>query len=212
MGMAGPLVPEQQRFIELIKTNADRLKILVDDLLDISKIESGKVELQLEPLNVAGVITEVIGHVRGRMSTQNKPLTVLTEIEPDLPQALGDHNRMVQVFTNLADNAFLYTEANGSITFGARRDGDTLLLSVKDTGVGLAPEDKIRIFDRFYRGENPLVMASAGAGLGLSIVLKLVDMHGGQIWAESEGLGHGSTFFVRLKLAAAPEPALAIEN
>ncbi|HKZ68748.1 MAG TPA: GAF domain-containing protein, partial [Anaerolineales bacterium] len=142
MGMAGPLAPEQQRAIELIKTNADRLKILVDDLLDISKIESGKVELQLEPLDIVDVFTEVASHVRGRISSQEKPMTVLTEIEPDLPLALGDRTRIVQVITNLADNAFLYTHPEGAITFAARRDGDTVLISVKDTGIGLAPEDR----------------------------------------------------------------------
>jgi PAS domain S-box-containing protein len=208
MGMAGPLAPDQQRAIELIRTNADRLKILVEDLLDISKIESGAVELQLEALDMKTILEDVAIHLESRITTQDKPLTVITQIEPDTPPALADRQRITQIITNLGDNAFTYTHAGGSITLSARQEGDTLLISVKDTGIGIAPEDVGRIFERFYRGEDALVLASAGTGLGLSIVQRLVDMHGGSLWVESEGLGHGSTFFVRLKLATSLEAAL----
>ncbi|MBM4422579.1 MAG: GAF domain-containing protein [Chloroflexi bacterium] len=207
MGMAGPLLPDQQRAVELIKTNADRLKILVDDLLDISKMESGKVELNLEPLSVADVLEDVSNHLHGRITAQEKPMKVIVDVEPGLPPALGDRQRLTQIITNLADNAFTYTHPEGAVTLSARRDGDTLLIAVKDTGIGIAPEDQIRIFERFYRGEDPLVMASSGTGLGLSIVQRLMEMHGGRIWVESEGIGHGSTFFVRLKLASGNESA-----
>ena len=201
MGMAGPLSPDQYRAIELIKTNADRLKDLVEDLLDISKIESGGVELQLEPVAFGPIFDTVAAHLRSRSLAQNKPMTVRVDIAARTPAALGDPQRLTQVITNLADNAFTYTHAGGSITLSARPDGDTLLVSVKDSGIGITPEDLGRIFERFYRGEDPLVMASAGTGLGLSIVQRLVEMHGGTLWVESEGLGHGSAFFVRLKLA-----------
>lgn len=207
MGMAGQLTPEQHRAVDLIKTNADRLKILVDDLLDISRIESGKVELDLGPLAMADVFDDVTNHLRARITAQNKQMRVITDLEPGLPPALGDRQRITQIITNLADNAFTYTHADGTITLAARRDDETLLISVRDTGIGIAPDDQARVFERFYRGEDPLVMASAGTGLGLSIVQRLVDMHGGRIWVESEGLGHGSTFYVRLRLA--PEPELA---
>jgi PAS domain S-box-containing protein len=204
MGMAGPLSPDQQRAIELIKTNADRLKDLVEDLLDISKIESGGVELELAPVPVNGLVADVVAQLESRSTTENKPMTVIVNVPADTPPALGDRQRLSQVISNLADNAFTYTPAGGSITISAHSEGDTLLISVEDNGIGISPQELGRIFERFYRGEDPLVMASSGTGLGLSIVQRLVEMHGGTLWVESEGLGHGSTFFVRLKLAPAP--------
>jgi signal transduction histidine kinase len=134
------------------------------------------------------------------------------DVPPNMPPIFADRQRLIQILTALADNAFTYTHGGGTITVGAHRDGDSLVMSVNDTGIGIAPEELRRVFERFYRGEDPLVMASAGTGLGLSIVQRLVDMHGGRIWVESQGHGHGSTFYVRLRLASAVEPALAALN
>ncbi|MBI5348455.1 MAG: PAS domain-containing protein, partial [Chloroflexi bacterium] len=201
MGATGTLTPKQQEVVELIKSNADRLRSLVDDLLDISRIESGKIDLQLAPVPIQEVINEVVTHLQERVNTQ-KPMHIVSHIADDLPLVSADRERLIQIITNLADNAFSYTEGGGTITFEAHLEDGDLVVSVGDTGIGLSPEDKARMFERFYRAENPLVMASAGTGLGLSIVQRLVDMHEGKLWAESDGIGCGSTFYVQLKLAA----------
>jgi PAS domain S-box-containing protein len=201
MGAAGALTPGQQQAVELIKNNADRLRSLVDDLLDISRIESGKIEMQFAPVPIHEVIGEVVTHLQERVSAQ-KPMRIVNNVSSDLPWVFADRARLIQIITNLADNAFSYTEADGTITFEAHLEDGGMVVSVRDTGIGLTPEDKARMFERFYRAENPLVMASAGTGLGLSIVQRLVDMHEGKLWAESDGLGCGSTFYVRLKLVA----------
>ncbi len=200
MGAAGALTPGQQQAVELIKSNADRLRSLVDDLLDISRIESGKIEMQFAPVPIHEVIAEVVTHLQERVSTQ-KPMQIVNNIPDDLPRVSADRARLIQIITNLADNAFSYTEAGGTITLEAHLEDGGMVVSVRDTGIGLTPEDKARMFERFYRAENPLVMASAGTGLGLSIVQRLVDMHEGKLWAESDGIGCGSTFYVQLKLA-----------
>ncbi|MBI3240843.1 MAG: GAF domain-containing protein [Chloroflexi bacterium] len=201
MGAVGPVNKDQGRALEVIKSNADRLRILVDDLLDVSKIESGKVEFKLTPVSIADVIRDAANHVQGRITAQNRPMTVITNIPPDLPPVLADRERLAQIVTNLADNAFTYTNPGGTLVMSAHCDANSVQVSVKDNGIGMTEEELGRIFERFYRGEDPLVLASAGTGLGLNIVQRLVEMHGGHIWAESEGPGKGSTFHLRLKLA-----------
>jgi signal transduction histidine kinase len=206
MGAAGPLTPIQQQLIETIRNNADRLRILVDDLLDISKIESGTIEITTAPINVAEVVEDVVSHLGDRVTNQKREMHFVNTVRADLPLVQADRRRLTQILNNLGDNAFNYTEPGGTITFDAYLEDGELVVSVTDTGVGLSPEDKARMFERFYRAENSLVMATAGTGLGLSIVQRLVDMHGGKLWAESDGIGYGSTFYIKLKLAV-PEIA-----
>ena len=198
-GFAGPLTSEQQHFLNVIKSNADRLRILVDDLLNISKLESGKVKLDMMSVSMSDVISDVAEHLQSRITEQDRPMNVVVNMPTDLPPVWGDRVRITQVITNLADNAFTYSHPGGTITLSACQDGDEVEISVADTGIGISGEEQGRVFERFYRGEDTLVMASAGTGLGLSIVKQLVDMHGGKIWAKSEGQGRGSTFFVRFK-------------
>lgn len=113
----------------------------------------------------------------------------------DLPRIRGDAERVRQIMGNLVDNAYHYTPENGRITVRLRtNDGREVQVDVQDSGVGISREDQARIFDRFYRGEDPLVLATPGTGLGLAIVRQLVEMHEGRIWLRSEGEGKGSTF------------------
>lgn len=198
MGAAGPMTDPQIRYLSVIKNNADRLHMLVNDLLDISRIETGKTALDLRPLDIPQIIAQVVdGHLHGRIQHESRALRVQTEIAPSLPLVNADHARITQVLTNLLDNAFNYTPDNGQITVIAKATHSYVHISVKDTGIGIAKENQGKIFDRFYRAEDAEVQRVSGTGLGLAIVRSLIEMHGGRLKVESE-LGKGSTFTFNL--------------
>lgn len=200
MGAAGTMTPPQARYLKVIKNNADRLHMLVNDLLNISRIETGKVTLDLRPLDVPQVIEQVVeGHLRGRIQHEQKNLEVSTDIEPSLPLVNADHARVTQILTNLIDNAFNYTPEDGTVHLSVRKNGGYVFISVKDSGIGISKENQGRIFDRFFRSEDEQVQAVPGTGLGLSIVRSLIDMHGGKLQVESV-LGEGSTFTFNLPI------------
>jgi PAS domain S-box-containing protein len=199
LGAAGQLSDQQKDFIGKIKSNADRLGILVDDLLNISRLDSGSERMQLDHVSIGRVLQNVIHSLQGRAEHEHKKLNVTLDVAPDLPEIEADPNKITQVFTNIVDNAFNYTYADGAIVINARREDDAhILVTVKDTGIGIPDEFKDRIWERFGRyEEHALVMDVAGTGLGLPIVKTLVEMHQGRVWFESEQ-GKGTTFFVSL--------------
>jgi PAS domain S-box-containing protein len=203
MGAAGSLNEHQSRFIEVIKNNADRLSILVNDLLDISRIESGRVQLERRALHLREVVQAVIDNLRGRIDEEHKPIRIVADLPADLPQVWADRERVTQIITNLADNAFNYSNSDSVMTLTASvvPERAEVVLEVTDTGVGIAPEDQPRLFDRFYRGEDALVLATPGTGLGLPIARQLAEMHGGRLWLARSELGKGSTFALALPLA-----------
>jgi PAS domain S-box-containing protein len=195
MGAAGELTEGQLHFLDIVKNNTERLNILVNDLLDISRIETGRVALNLQPMDLREVADEVVSEVLRRSQEENKPMAIMVNAEPDLPLVLVDPDRIHQIVGNLIDNAYNYTPHDGKITIHIHRVGENVQVDVEDTGVGIPLEDQTHIFERFFRGEDPLVLATPGTGLGLSIVSQLVEMHGGKIWMESSGIpGDGSTF------------------
>jgi len=195
MGAAGALNENQLHFLQIVKNNTERLNILVNDLLDISRIEAGRVILSPQSLDLRDVAEDVIADVLRRSEEENKPMAFSLEAPKNLPRVIGDAERVRQVFGNLVDNAYHYTPENGQITVNINAtNGSMVKVDVKDSGVGISAEDQERIFDRFYRGEDPLVLATPGTGLGLAIVKQLVEMHNGKIWLESGGIGKGSTF------------------
>jgi PAS domain S-box-containing protein len=211
----GEVNEEQKRFLSIIKSNADRLTILINDLLDISRTEAGRIELEFKPLQMGEIVLEVANSFRGQM--ESKGLEFLVDIPDNLGKVRGDRGRLTQILTNLIANAYHYTPA-GSIRVSLSQMDDTLKVDVADTGIGIAPSDQGRIFDRFYRGDNSVVQETTGTGLGLSIAKMFVEMHGGRVWVESES-GKGSTFtFVlptieepveaTLTLPAVPLPAI----
>lgn len=208
LGMAGPLSEQQKHFIGIIRNNAERMVTLVSDLLDISRIEAGRIQLDLRAVHIHEVVGHVVNTVQGR--AQSKGLSLQIDVPEDLPPVWGDSNRVAQILTNLISNAIQYTPPGGQVTVSARASGDMLEVSVADTGIGISQENQQKIFDRFFRADDPLVQETSGTGLGLPITASLVQMHGGQIWVESE-LGKGSTFTFTLPLAtvraAAPSPA-----
>lgn len=209
----GEINEAQRRFLSIIKSNADRLALLADDLLDISRIETGRIRFNLEFIHMSTVGDEIAASLRGQI--EEKGLSLELDIPESLPPIYGDRDRVTQILTNLIDNARQYTPSGGQITVSAQVKGNFLQVSVADTGIGIAPEDQEKIFDRFYRTDHPLVQEVAGTGLGLSIVKSFVEMHGGEIWVKSEP-GRGSTFSFTLPLAetekeleefAAPSPS-----
>jgi len=139
----------------------------------------------------------VMGDVLRRSQEENKPMALSLEAPKKLPRVYGDMERVRQILSNLMDNAYHYTPENGTIIVQIHplNGGHGVQVDIQDNGVGIALEDQDRVFERFYRGENPLVLATPGTGLGLSIVKQIVDMHKGRIWMKSTGVpGEGSTF------------------
>jgi signal transduction histidine kinase len=195
MGAAGALNENQTHFLGIVKNNTDRLTILVNDLLDISRIEAGRVILSPQSLDLRDVAEDVLADMLRRSQEENKPMAFSLDAANDLPRVRGDAERVRQILGNLVDNAYHYTPENGRITVRLHAEnGSVVQVDVQDSGVGISKEDQVRIFDRFYRGEDPLVLATPGTGLGLAIVRQLVEMHEGRIWLTSEGEGKGSTF------------------
>lgn len=195
MGAAGALNENQMHFLQIVKNNTERLNILVNDLLDISRIESGRVTLSPQPVNLRDVAEDVLADALRRSQQDKKSIAFSLDASKDLPRVYGDAERLRQVIGNLVDNAYRYTPKNGQVTVRVyAANGNHVQVDVEDTGVGIPPQDQERIFDRFFRGEDPLVLATPGTGLGLAIVKQLVEMHNGRIWVKSEGVGKGSTF------------------
>jgi signal transduction histidine kinase len=214
LGAAGEISETQQRFLQTIKQNADRLSILVNDLLEVSRIDQGRMPLRFVAVDVKEVIQAVFTQIQGRSKDTNKDMQLVIDLPGDLPPIRADYDKIIQVVQNIADNAFNYTPHGGTITFGAQYvpDDDAVILMVKDTGIGIPEEAQQRVFDRFFRGDeySEVVMDTPGTGLGLAIVKELVAMHHGFIWLES-AVGKGTTFYVKIPVAT-NEPATASDQ
>ncbi|NPA07257.1 MAG: GAF domain-containing protein [Chloroflexi bacterium] len=200
----GELGPKQRKAIEVIQRHVNRLIHLVNDLLTLSRLESGRIRLDPRPTHLPPILRDIVDDFQRQMDDKGRKIQVRLEPLPeDLPMVYADPQRVQQIVANLVENGCRYTPDGGTVSVGAKDLGDGFVLVwVKDTGIGIKPEDQPRIFERFYRGEHPLVIKTAGTGLGLSIVKQLVEMHGGRIWVESEGVpGKGSTFYFTLPVA-----------
>jgi len=205
-GAVGPINAEQKRFLTTIKSNTDRLTALINDLLDISRMETGRVRFEPRPLQVGDVIADVVNALATQADAKNQQLTY--EVAGGLPDVMGDRDRLNQVLTNLIGNAIHYTPEGGEIELHAYRVERAVRIDVRDTGIGIAPEDVGHIFERFYRSDHPLVQETRGTGLGLSIVRMFVEMHGGRVWVESNpGKGSTFTFILPLPVAEGEETA-----
>ena len=206
MGAAGALDEQQRQFLEIIKMNTRRLSVLVNDLLDISRIESGRVTLNTQALDLAALSDEVLKELETRARKDQKNITIARDIPAGLPRALGDPERVRQIIHNLLENAYLYNYPEGTITLRILPLETHLQVDIQDSGIGIPLADQERVFERFYRGESPLILGVSGTGLGLSIVQNLVWMHHGEIWLESAGIpGKGSTFSFTLPVYASSE-------
>ncbi|MFQ5528589.1 MAG: sensor histidine kinase, partial [Thermoanaerobaculia bacterium] len=194
-GRAGSLNTKQERFIGIAIRNASRLTHIINDLLDLSKIEAGKLAFRFEETQITGLL-EAVGQSFGAQSKPDAP-TLELKCDSDMPSVWIDPHRIEQVIANLLSNAFKFTPAKGRITLSARAADGGVEIRVTDTGVGLSPEEQERVFDRFYQVQDPLTRQVQGSGLGLSIVRRMLAGHGSTIAVESEP-GEGSAFFFTL--------------
>lgn len=191
-GTAGPLQEQQREFLEVVSRNTSRLANLINDLLDIQRIESGRMPLQLSPTSLASVVTQVAETFR--VQAEQKGLSFTVQVPEDVPQIQADPDRLTQIISNLVSNAVKYTKTGG-VTISVSAVGDRVELEVKDTGIGISPADQKRIFEKFYRAEHPYVREVGGTGLGLPIVRTMVEEHGAELRLESQP-GRGSRFIV----------------
>lgn len=191
-GLTGQLNEKQIRYLTRIKSNTDRLARLINDLLDLSKIEAGIIDLKPLRLPVVGVVHEVVESLRP-VAVEKRISLDVAAFDPSVT-AWADRDRVVQVLTNLIGNALKFTPEDGKVTVAIQRNGDEWVqISVVDTGPGIPQEEAERIFDKFYQIAQSGVQKVKGTGLGLAIAKALVEVHGGRIWVESE-VGKRSTF------------------
>jgi signal transduction histidine kinase len=185
--------------MDVINRQVKHLSRLIDDLLDVSRITRGKIQLRKERLDVASVLRGAIELSRPLIDARQHKLTVA--IAPGTLPAEGDPVRLEQIVTNLLLNAAKYTERGGEIVLAAQREGDAIVVTVKDTGMGIPPGQIGRMFELFAQGDRSLERSEGGLGIGLTLARSLAEMHGGRLTATSAGPGRGSEFVVRLPTA-----------
>jgi PAS domain S-box-containing protein len=195
--------PAASRVQDIMERQVAHMVRLVDDLLELSRISRGQIELKKERIRLTTIIEQAVEASKPFIESHAHQLAVSLPTEPLAVH--GDLVRLSQVFANLLNNAAKYTQDGGRITLSARREGMTVIASVRDTGIGIPNEMLSRVFDMFTQVDNVLRRSQDGLGIGLSLVRSLVTMHGGSVEAHSLGLGHGSEFIVRLPLAEHPE-------
>jgi len=196
-GLSGPLNAEQVKQLGMVRNSARHLLDLINDVLDISKIEAGQVKIVSEPVDMREAIEKVIQTVTPLAEEKNLVLTA--EVGPDVGRITSDRRRVEQVLINLLNNAIKFTD-KGAVRVECQVNDGWLVTRVVDTGIGIKPEDMDKLFETFRQIDTGLMRQYEGTGLGLSICKKLVEMLGGEIWAESEGLGKGSTFIFTLPM------------
>jgi signal transduction histidine kinase len=206
-GAVGQITEMQTNFLSTIKSNVERMSTLVSDLNDNSKIEAGRLGLVFKATHAADLVDEVIRTFKRQL--EDKKQTLELTIPPNLPAMWADRIRVGQVLTNLVSNAFKYTPESGAIQVGVAESANhwdpdgapkVIHLWVKDSGIGMTPEDQQKIFQKFFRSDDPKARESPGTGLGLNITKSLVEMQGGKIWFESE-YRQGTTFHFTVPVA-----------
>lgn len=189
---------------DVAERQVHHLARLVDDLLDVSRINSGKIQLRTKPIDVAAILAHAVEAAKPVIESRRHEVHIHV---PDVPLIVeADAARLEQVMTNLLTNAAKYTEPCGRIDLSAEREGTSALLRVRDDGIGIQPEVLSHIFDLFAQEPRSLDRSQGGLGIGLTLVKRLVELHGGRVLAESRGPGLGSEFLVRLPLSSAPAP------
>ncbi|MBE2201740.1 MAG: HAMP domain-containing histidine kinase [Anaerolinea sp.] len=193
--------PEQQKFLQIIRDVSQFMAHLVDDLLDVSKIEAGNLRLDYEPVNLASLIRRNV--IINRPLAARKQIELIYQLDETLPTALVDSAKLEQVLNNLIGNAIKFSEPNNKVVVSLEQTAEKFLVSVADNGFGIAPEQKSRLFQPFQQGKRG-TEGEKSTGLGLAIVKRIVKKHGGEIWFESE-LGQGTTFFIAIPVQPSDE-------
>ncbi len=188
----------RRRFVEIILEHAARLARLTEDLLKLSRIEAGQLELEFKPVSITRLVESCVDTVRIKAESRN--LAVDVQLPAALPDVRGDFSRLREVLQNLLDNATQYTPAGGRIEVSSLRTGQEVVTTVTDTGIGIPQAEQGRIFERFYRVDAARSREAGGTGLGLSIARHIVEAHGGRIWADST-VGEGSRFHFSVPIA-----------
>ncbi|MDE2027134.1 MAG: hybrid sensor histidine kinase/response regulator [Candidatus Omnitrophica bacterium] len=190
--MVGELNPQQEDILGRVKTEVDRLKRLINDILDLTKMESGKLQMNFMPNNVNNVVKQTVESQKD--VAQTKGLYLKTELDESLPLVPFDNDRLVQVMNNLLSNAIKFTKQGGITVSTANKSANNhILVCVKDTGKGIAESDQPKLFGKFQQIESVEKNEEGGTGLGLAICKEIVERHGGKIWVESK-VGEGTTF------------------
>jgi signal transduction histidine kinase len=185
-------IPEKARAtLERVQTNGKHLLGLINDVLDLSKIEAGQLVLSLDDYSMKDVVYNVYGVVESLAS--NKSLGLKVKLAPELPRARGDERRLTQVLLNLVGNAIKFTD-RGEVEIKAAATDGVVTVGVRDTGPGIAESEQAKIFEEFQQADSSTTKEKGGTGLGLAISKRIVEMHGGRLWVESKP-GEGSTFF-----------------
>jgi signal transduction histidine kinase len=199
--VAGPLTEKQVHYLTRVRSNTQHLAGLINDLLDLSKIESGKIEVKSSRVSMGGLLQEVVETLRPLAAEKAIALDA-TSLESSIV-VWADRDKINQVLTNLIGNAIKFTPSHGRVAVSASRNGnESVHVAVSDTGRGVPPEEREKIFDRFYQIAQKGEAKPKGTGLGLAICKAVVELHGGRIWVESE-MSQGSTFYFTLPLTAA---------
>lgn len=195
-----PLDDDTRQYVEVAEHEMRYIAEMVDDVLDLSRMDAGYYHVDLQPTAVSFLLNQARLAFRTQVAQRN--ITINVESTEGVPLVLADSLRMGQVMSNLLENALKFTPMGGRITLGALAEAEGVEINVRDTGVGIAPGEHEKIFERFYRIKSGEQLEDKGSGLGLAICHEIVRLHGGRIWAESE-LGRGATFHILLR--AAPE-------
>jgi signal transduction histidine kinase len=199
--MFGEINPKQGEYVDDIRSSGQHLLSLINDILDLSKVEAGRMELELSRFSLSEALQAVVLMVRERAAGRGIALT--SDIGPDIDLVEADERKIKQVVLNLLTNAVKFTPANGRVELSATHGRDGVVVAIRDTGVGIAPADQARVFEEFAQARSGATREQEGTGLGLTLSRKFVELHGGRIWVESE-VGKGSTFRFTLPLRPSP--------
>jgi signal transduction histidine kinase len=195
----GDVNDKQADYLADIHSSGKHLLGLINDILDLSKVEAGRMELDLTQFDVAPALANAMTLVRERAQRHN--INLRMEVAPDLGEATADERKLKQILVNLLTNAVKFTPDGGSVDVTARREPDALVIAVRDTGIGIAPEDQEAVFEEFRQVGRHYTNKQEGTGLGLTLTRRFVELHGGRIWVESEP-GKGSTFTFTIPVRA----------